>query len=74
MKGLSVPNSGIAYPGDMQLLKQVFDRICRQHHVEEGSRDAENVARAAMSLFQAGVFDETELIASLEEFMRRHRA
>jgi hypothetical protein len=71
MKGLSVSNSGIIYPDDMKVLKQVFDRACRENHIEEGSKDAEKIAQAAMSLFQAGVFDETELTASLGEFIRR---
>lgn len=71
MRGLSVSNSGIVYPDDMKLLKQVYDRICLEHHVEEGSKDAEKIAQAAMSLFQAGVFEEAELMTGLNEFIRR---
>jgi hypothetical protein len=71
MRGLSVSSSGIVYPDDRKLLKQVYDRICRENHVEEGSKDAEKIAQAAMSLFQAGVFDEDELRAGLGEFIKR---
>lgn len=63
--------SGIAYPGDMTILKQVFDRICREHDIRSGSREADDVARAAMSLFGAGVHEEAELLDSLKEFMLR---
>ena len=71
MKGLSVSNSGIVYPDDMKLLKQVYDRICHENLVEEGSKVAEKIAQAAMSLFQAGVFDEAELMAGLSQFIKR---
>jgi len=71
MRGLSVSSSGIVYPDDMKLLKQVYDRICRENHVEEGSKDAEKIAQAAISIFQAGVFDEDELRAGLGEFIKR---
>lgn len=63
--------SGIAYPSDMTVLKQVFDRICQENHVASGSRDADDIARAAMSLFGAGVHDETELREGLKEFVLR---
>ncbi len=65
-----LPNQ-IAYPGEIRLLKEVFDRFCEDHRIEGGGRDAEEIARAIMSLFRAGVFDEVELRESLEEFQRR---
>jgi hypothetical protein len=71
MRGLSVSSSGIVYPDDMKLLKQVYDRICHENHVEEGSKFAEKIAQAAMSLFQAGVFVVAELMVGLGEFIKR---
>ena len=71
MKGLSVSSSGIGYPDDLHHLKQVFDRFCKVHQIEANSTDAEMVAQATMSLFQAGVSEEAELLASLEEFQKR---
>jgi hypothetical protein len=64
-------SSGIAYPDDLKLLKQVFDRVCRENHFAEGSNDSQDVAQAAMSLFSSGVFKEDELTARLDEFVKR---
>jgi hypothetical protein len=65
-------SSGIAYPSDMTVLKQVFDRVCRENDIKCGSRAADDVARALMSLFGAGVHDEIELLDSMKEFMLRN--
>lgn len=64
-------HDGIAYPTDLKLLNDVFSRVCREHGLRESSPAAEDVGRAAMSLFSSGVDDEAELFTSLEEFMRR---
>lgn len=64
-------SSGIAYPDDLKLLKQVFDRVCRENHFAEGSHDSQDVAHAAMSLFSSGIFKEDELTVRLEEFVKR---
>ncbi|THF58552.1 hypothetical protein [Ollibium composti] len=63
---------GIAYPSDMTVLKQVFDRVCQENDIKCGSRAADDVARALMSLFGAGMHDETELLDSMKEFMLRN--
>ena len=62
-------SSGIAYPSDMTVLKQVFDRVCQENDIKCGSRAADDVARALMSLFGAGMHDGTELLDSMKEFM-----
>jgi hypothetical protein len=71
MKGAFVSAKGIAYPSDLRVLKQVFDRVCRENHIEESTLGADDLAQAAMSLFRAGVLDETELTVSLHEFIKR---
>jgi hypothetical protein len=63
---------GIAYPSDMAILKQVFDRVCQENDIKRGGRASDDVARALMSLFGAGVHDETELLDSMKEFMLRN--
>ena len=68
---MSASINGIAYPTDLKLLHDVFSPICREHGIQAGSPVAEQISCATMSLFASGVIDETELIASLEEFMRR---
>jgi hypothetical protein len=65
-------SSGIAYPSDITVLKQVFDRVCQENDIKCGSRAADDVARALMSLFGAGVHDEIELLDSMKEFMLRN--
>ena len=64
-------STGIAYPDDLKLLKQVFDRVCRENHFAAGSNDSRDVAQTAMSLFSSGIFNENELAARLEEFVKR---
>jgi hypothetical protein len=64
-------STGIAYPDDLKLLKQIFDRVCRKNHFAEGGSDSQDVAHAAMSLFSSGISTEDELTARLEEFVER---
>jgi hypothetical protein len=71
MEAPFVSTSGIAYPDDMELLKRVFDRFCEAHQIIQGGTDAEEIAQAAMSLFQAGVFDEAALWKHLSEFHKQ---
>jgi len=66
-------SNGIAYPRDLQLLTEIFDCICKENGFEKGSSDAEDIGRAAMSLFAAGVFDEPEIKASLAEYIKRKK-
>lgn len=62
--------NGIAYPKDMEHLRQVFDKFCREHGLTKGSADADDVGRAVMSLYAAGVIEEDALLDSLAEFLR----
>jgi len=61
--------SGIAYPSDMTILGVVFDRICQENGIRRDSRAGDDVARALMSLFSAGVHEEAELLDGMQEFM-----
>jgi hypothetical protein len=63
--------SGIAYPEDMQRLREMFDRFCRENGLVNGSAEAEDLAKAVMSLFAVGVDEETALLDSLAEYSRR---
>jgi hypothetical protein len=71
MKGPFHSTSGIAYPTDLTLLSKVFDRLCREHGFSKADLEAEDLGKAAMSLFAAGISDEDELLASLKEYLSR---
>ncbi|MER8955591.1 hypothetical protein NKH98_23160 [Mesorhizobium sp. M0833] len=57
--------SGTAYPGDLALLKQVFDRVCAEAGISVGSMEAERLSVSAMALFSDGEFDEAVLYERL---------
>lgn len=65
------PFYGIVSPENMTRLERVFEQICRDHYIEKGSQEAEDIARAAVSVASAGVSDETDLAAALTEFIKR---
>ncbi|HEV2506695.1 MAG TPA: hypothetical protein VGV39_26725 [Mesorhizobium sp.] len=62
---------GIAYPGDVQALKRVYDELCSERGLSQGSPAAENLARATMDLFGQGVFDEDEIAETLRLYLDR---
>lgn len=62
---------GIAYPGDMAALKRIYDDLCNERGFFEGSPAAEDLARATMSLFSHGVFDEHEIRESIALYLGR---
>lgn len=66
-------SAGIAYPEDLELLQQVFDRVCVEYKVKRGSIQAELVAQTAISLFNDGVLEEAALLAGLEAFLKQSR-
>ncbi|TIT17834.1 MAG: hypothetical protein E5W70_31220 [Mesorhizobium sp.] len=62
--------SGIAYPGDLILLKQVFDRVCAEEGIPVGSEQAERLSVSAMELFSEGEFEEAVLYEPLRLYAR----
>jgi hypothetical protein len=66
MKGLFVSSSGIAYPEDMEILRAVLNRFCKDHHVSGDGHEAAEIARTIISLFQAGLCDEPRIRAALD--------
>lgn len=71
MAVLHSSDSGIAYPGDMETLKRIYDDLCSEQGYRAGSPAAEDLARATMDLFAQGVFDENEIIESLRQYIER---
>ncbi|HEV2505955.1 MAG TPA: hypothetical protein VGV39_22955 [Mesorhizobium sp.] len=63
--------SGIAYPDDLTLLREIYDDICLQRGFHCGSCAAEDLARATMNLFGQGVIEETEIRESLDIYLGR---
>ncbi|WP_379071722.1 hypothetical protein ACHMW4_30155 [Mesorhizobium sp. UC22_110] len=63
--------SGIAYPGDMQALKRIYDDLCSRRGLRQGSPAAEDLAKATMDLFKQGVFDEREIAETLQLYLDR---
>lgn len=68
---ISHSSTGVAYPDDLKLLKDIYDDICTQRGLARGSVAAENLARSAMDLFSQGVFDEADIRESLKFFLER---
>ncbi|WP_054312089.1 hypothetical protein [Mesorhizobium sp. 1M-11] len=63
--------SGIAYPGDMEALKRIYDDLCSERGFFQGSPAAEDLAKATMDLFSQGVFDESEIRKSIAIYLGR---
>ncbi|MCF6114201.1 MAG: hypothetical protein EOR30_19175 [Mesorhizobium sp.] len=57
--------SGIAYPSDLALLKQVFDRVCAEAGISVSRMQAERLSVSVMALFSDGEFDEAVLYERL---------
>ncbi|MGN6535619.1 MAG: hypothetical protein ACTHKQ_07800 [Mesorhizobium sp.] len=53
----------------MTLLKEIYDRLCKDDGIEQGSRDADDLARGDV-VVRDGV-EEAELLDSLKEFLSR---
>ncbi|MER8791786.1 hypothetical protein NKH71_28690 [Mesorhizobium sp. M0983] len=58
---------GVAHRSDLILLKRVYNRICREQGIAEGSHRAAELRASAMALISVGKLDE----ASLYERLRR---
>jgi hypothetical protein len=61
VEGPFISNSGLAYPGDMKMLKSVYDRFCEANRIERDGNEAEEIAQVAMLWFRSGAFDESKL-------------
>lgn len=70
---MAVPHqfSGIAYPDDLKILKEIFDAVCFERGFHCSSPAAADLARATMDLFTQGVVDETEIRESLDAYLGR---
>ncbi|MFE0019139.1 hypothetical protein ACFWXH_30110 [Mesorhizobium sp. NPDC059054] len=66
--------SGVAYPDDIELLKEIYDDLCEKRGFHCGSPAAEDLARAAMDLFAQGEVDENEIRDNLETYLGRRSA
>lgn len=71
MAVLHTSTSGIAYPGDMTNLKRIYDALCEERGFCNGSPAAEDLARATMNLFAQGVFDQREIVETLNLYLDR---
>ncbi|AZO08924.1 MULTISPECIES: hypothetical protein [unclassified Mesorhizobium] len=56
-----VSKSGIAYPSDLALLKRIYDEVCQERGLTPGSPEASALAKDAMDIFAAGIFDEVTI-------------
>ncbi|TIS63867.1 hypothetical protein [Mesorhizobium sp.] len=70
MVSLKTAKSGIAFPSDLTLLKQVFDRVRVEEGIPVGSEQAERLSVIAMELFSDGEFDEAVLYERLRLYAR----
>lgn len=61
------PKFGITHKSDLILLKRVYNRICREQGIAEGSHRAAELRASAMTLISVGNLSE----ASLYEQLRR---
>jgi hypothetical protein len=62
------------YPNDLELLKQVFDKLCAESGCQPGSPDAEATAIRLVNLFQSGHASEDELLEGARPRSRLQRA
>ena len=63
--------TGIAYPGDLENLKRIYDMLCEERGFCHGSPAAEDLAMATMNLFAQGVFDAREIVETLNLYLDR---
>lgn len=63
--------SGAACSSDMETLKRIFDEVCSEHGLCQGSPAAESLAKALMRLFAEGVSDEAEIRESTQSYLQR---
>lgn len=57
-------------PDQLNLLQQVFDETCLEHHIEKSSPDAEALALILVNSLQKGSDDKDRLAALAETLAR----
>lgn len=67
-----ISSSGIAYPDDLALLKRVYDSVCLEKNIRQGSAEGADMAAQAMHLFSRGVFVEEILVRELRTWSERY--
>lgn len=60
---------GMAYPGDLQAIERIYDDLCKEQGFCEGSRAAQDLAKATMRLFSQGTVSEHEIRQSMERYL-----
>ncbi|RVD14615.1 MAG: hypothetical protein EOS73_24735 [Mesorhizobium sp.] len=63
--------TGVGYPDDLSVLKQVFDKVCAEEGIAVGSSRAERLSVDAMLLFTNGEWEEAMLYDHLRDLARR---
>ncbi|PLP58970.1 hypothetical protein CYK37_10675 [Mesorhizobium loti] len=63
----------IAYPEDLDLLKDIYHDICRERRIRDGSRASAEVAKALMYLFSQGVLDDAGIRETMQIYFDRKR-
>jgi hypothetical protein len=62
------------YPSDLDLLRQVFDKLCAECGCQPGSPDTEATALRLVNFFQAGHTSEEQLLEVGRAGMQFRRA
>ncbi|HEV2505378.1 MAG TPA: hypothetical protein VGV39_20040 [Mesorhizobium sp.] len=70
---MPVHTPAIACPEDLDLLRNIYQDICRERCIHEGSHASTEVARALMYLFSQGVLDEVGIRETMRIYFDRKR-
>ncbi len=60
---------GMASPGDLEAIERIYDDLCKEQGFCEGSRAAQDLAKATMLLFSQGTVREDEIRQSLGRYL-----
>ena len=71
MAMLYFADGGVAFPEDLRRLKKIYDDLCFKHQISPTSGTAEDLAKATMHVFSAGVHDEAAIRERLLRFLRQ---
>jgi hypothetical protein len=66
--------SGAIYPGDLDLLKRVFDKLCLTNGYAPDSAEAEATTLRLLNLFQTGRSSEEALLEAVQPQTELRRA